>query len=231
MEKSEIIKVFRENNLDFINSLYSKCFDVLIKKGEEFYFVKIYKNLNSLTSEVCCDLANLESFFEVNSIILSLRTSRKTLGNHIYLRKNVRVLNLQTFLKFLENKEISIYRYGKVVINIDFQKMKKQRETLGYSLKTLAKKLDVSKKHIYEIEKGIRKPSYELALKLEKVLGTKLVCELERKIEEKETFNFLKFCSIKGIKKEGKKFIIPRKEDKALEESREMSNFLNVEIL
>lgn len=233
MDKDEIKKVLeKEFNLEVISPIYSKCFDFLVRKNDNYYFIKIYKNINSLNNEISSDLVNLEKFLNTTSIVISEKTSRSYLNDFVYFRKNIRVFNFRTFFKFLENMEIPIFSYGKIVANIDYELMKRKRIQLGFSLSLLAKKLKISKKHLYEIEIGKKRPSYLLAKKIEKILDEKLIVTLEnRNHSDNKVFNFYNFCSIKGIKNKNKRYIIPRDDSKALEESEEIAKIFNLKIL
>ncbi|MEM5806331.1 MAG: helix-turn-helix domain-containing protein [Candidatus Aenigmatarchaeota archaeon] len=235
MEKNEIAKLLeKEYSFEVFKSIYSKCFDFFIKKGKTCFFIKIYENLNSLNKKINEDLINLEKFLDTNSIIISNRTSRKCLKDYIYIRKNIKVFNFETFINYLRNEEIPIYRYGKLVANIDFEKMKEKRIKLGYSLSALAKKLKVSKKHLFEIEIGRVRPSYFLAKKIEKILEEKLIINSNKKqysCDDKKVFNFSNFCSIKGIRDKDKKYVIPKDNPKALEETEQIAEIFNLKIV
>ncbi|MEM5828482.1 MAG: helix-turn-helix domain-containing protein [Candidatus Aenigmatarchaeota archaeon] len=229
-DRSRIKRILNDFFDDYFESFYSVSFDFIAKKSNKYYFIKFLRNLNSLTSEIAKDLKNLESFCSSDSIIISEKTSRSSLENYIYLRKEIKVLRLNMLEKFLNNENLPIYRYGKVVAEIDYKKLKEERIKRNLSLNKLSKLLNTSKKHLYEIENNIKRPSFELAKKIEKVLGINIIKNIEKKIEEKVVYRFYKISSIKGIIERDEKYLIPKNDENAYLESKEICDFLKIKL-
>ena len=77
--------------------------------------------------------------------------------------------------------------YERLEIVSDYaQRVKRARERLGWTQRMLAQKVKVSENVIRRIEAGTLTPSIDLAKRLEKVLGIKL---LEPIVEEEEEYN------------------------------------------
>ncbi|MEM5830119.1 MAG: helix-turn-helix domain-containing protein [Candidatus Aenigmatarchaeota archaeon] len=228
--KSKIKEILNDFFDDYFESFFSISFDFIAKKSKKFYFIKVLENLNSVTPEITEDLKNLESFCSSDSIIISNRTSRKFLSNYVYFRKGVKVLRLELLEKYVNDEKLPMYRYGKVVTEIDYEKLKRERERRGLSLNKLSKLLNISKKHLYEIENNIKKPSLELAKKIEKLLDIKIIKNPKKIIEKKRVYNFYKISSIKGIVEENERYLIPKDDENAYMESKEICEFLNIKL-
>ena len=233
----DLEKLIKEVSDEYFKSYYSVSFDYSIKIDNRYYMIKHYENLNSLSREVIEDLKNFQEFFSCFSIIISERTSRNIIRkDRVYVRgENILVVSPENFLNLLQEGIQPIYRYGKVVAKIDFKKLKELREKSGFSLSKLSKILKVSKKHLYEIEKGIKNPSYDLAKKLEKIFNEKIILsplnflnELSK--EKKVEYKFNKFCSSKGLIKKHTKYLIPKDDEKAYQETLEISNFFGTKV-
>lgn len=230
-------KLIKDVSDDFFESYYSVSFDYSIKVDGRYYMIKHYKNLNSLTRQIVEDLENFQNFFFCTSIIISEKTSRSFLEkDRVYTRgKNILVVSPNNFQVFIQGKIQPIYRYGKLTARIDFNKLKSLREKNGYSLGKLSKILKVSKKHLYEIENGLKNPSYELAKKLEKVFKERIILNPIKTFAGKTErlnieYKFNKFCSSKGLIKGSTKYLIPKEEEMAYQETLDISNFFGIKV-
>lgn len=233
----DLEKLIREVSDEYFKSYYSVSFDYSIRIGDRYYMIKHYENLNSLSREVIEDLKNFQEFFSCSSIIISEKTSRNSIEkDKIYVRgENILVVSPKNFLNLIQEEVQPIYRYGKLLAKIDFEKLKALREKNGYSLGKLSKILKVSKKHLYEIEKGIKNPSYELAKKLEGIFNERIILSpmkfLNKMSKEKSfEYEFNKFCSSKGLIMKKTKYLIPKEDEKAYQETLEISNFFGAKV-
>lgn len=88
----------------------------------------------------------------------------------------------EKFVKPVEKKDIKVEEVVDVVLDDYSNIVKKARETKGLSQKDLAYKLNEKESIIAKMEQGNIKPDLDLARKLERFLGIKLI--LKEKIAE-----------------------------------------------
>ncbi|MEM0480766.1 MAG: helix-turn-helix domain-containing protein [Candidatus Aenigmatarchaeota archaeon] len=224
----KINEILEDYDYSKICSTYSTSFEI-IAKGEKNLIIKICKNVDGLSKEIFEDLKNLSSFLNFESIIVAEKTSRKKLSKAIYFRKSISVIPFEYFEDFLLGNLKIFYSYGKFLVKIDFEKMRKRRKEIGLSIKKLSEITNISKKTLYKIENGEVNPTIQNAKKLEEVLKIKLIKNLENNFERKEEYFFEKTSFIKGIDKVSEKLIVPKKE--GLEEAEKLSKFLNLKII
>ncbi len=93
-----------------------------------------------------------------------------------------------------EKTEVIVKNYPEII--------KRKRESMGLSQKDFAKKINEKESIVHHIETGKFEPSLDLAKKLEKMLGIKLIEELDEDIElpkrkEDEGFTLGDFIKLK----------------------------------
>jgi len=156
----------------FTSSSYS--FDIFASKGNKSFIIKVYLNVDSLDKQIADDLIKISKVFDAVSIVISLGDSRmKFSDSMIYFRFGIVVVTPSTFISIIKgNLSFDSYVYkGRRLCYIDTNKLKELRVSKGYSLTTLADAIGISKKCLYEIEKGKSKPSLKTIIKIEKILG------------------------------------------------------------
>ncbi|MCD6483213.1 MAG: helix-turn-helix domain-containing protein, partial [Candidatus Aenigmarchaeota archaeon] len=156
----------------FTSSSYS--FDIFASKGNKSFVIKVYLNVDSLEKQIADDLIKISKVFDAVPIVISFGDSRITFSdNMIYFRFGIVVVTPSTFISIIKgNLSFDSYVYkGRRLCYIDTNKLKELRISKGYSLTTLADAIGISKKCLYEIEKGINKPSLRTVIKIEKILG------------------------------------------------------------
>jgi len=176
------------------------CVDLLAKKNET-YLLKILFNLDGLLEWHARSLQAMSHFLNSYPFVISMVTNRGRLEDDvIYIRFGLPAVTPKTFEKIVERKEKKKMAIkGKKVVEIDTKLLRERRIKLNFSLRELAKKIGISKKALYEIEKERVRPLAETAKKLEEILGIKLVKSYVPKVPEKTyaepLTNFQKFVS------------------------------------
>ena len=156
----------------FTSSSYS--FDIFATKRDKSFIIKVYLNVDSLEKQIADDLIKISKIFDAVPIVISFGDSRVRFSDRmIYFRFGIVVVTPSTFVSMIKDGHgFDSYVYkGKKLCYIDTNKLRELRVSKGYSLTKLANAIGISKKCLYEIEKGINKPSLETVKKIEKILG------------------------------------------------------------
>ncbi|MCE4609082.1 MAG: helix-turn-helix domain-containing protein [Desulfurococcales archaeon] len=165
--------------LEYPKSIERRSVDLVVKfRNGKKLLVKVAYDADSLPRSEIQELHNLSSVLEVPAIIVSVyRSDTPLIDGVAYERGGVRIVTPETLNNILSGKE-QIYIYeGKdcFKLSIDGRKLKEKRLEKNMSLGDLALLVGVSRRAIYEYEKGNMEPSIEKGEKLIKVLGEDIV--------------------------------------------------------
>ncbi|MCD6483371.1 MAG: helix-turn-helix domain-containing protein, partial [Candidatus Aenigmarchaeota archaeon] len=156
----------------FTSSSYS--FDIFASKRDKSFIIKVYLNVDSLEKQIADDLIKISKIFDAVPVVISFGDSRVRFSDRmIYFRFGIVVVTPSTFVSMIKDShgfDSYVYKVKKLCY-IDTNKLRELRVSKGYSLTKLANAIGISKKCLYEIEKGINKPSLETVKKIEKILG------------------------------------------------------------
>jgi len=162
---------------DFEVMLSRGIFDIAGKR-EYKLLIKTLINIDGFLERHAKSLKVLSHFLSANPLVVSLKANKYILQDMIvYSRFNIPVMTPETLETLLfEDSLPYIYSVkGKHLVRIDSKKMKRRRTEMGLSMKSLANKVGVSVKAIYEIENERVNPTLSTAKKLEEILGVKLI--------------------------------------------------------
>ncbi len=176
----EIGKMLEMNGFNYCG--YSGCFDIAARKEKQsMMLIKVLGNVDSFQEEQAGNLKVLSRELEARPILVGLHTRRETLSdNIIYDRFSIPTVTPKTLENLLNGLMPELYRFrGGLFVEIDPELLKEAREDAGLSQRELAGKIGVTKKSIYEHEKRKLKIIYKNALKIEKILKTKIIMPLE----------------------------------------------------
>ena len=170
----EIEEILDENGFRYCE--YSGCFDIAARK-ESLMLFKVLTNVDSFQEEQADNLKVLSKSLDARSFLVGLHTRRERLSdNIIYDRFDVPTVNPSTLEKILHGNMPSVYRFrGGLFVEIDPLKLRKAREETGLSQSQLAQNAGITKKSIYEHESRKMGIVKETAVKLEKILNTRII--------------------------------------------------------
>lgn len=172
---NDIIKTLIANGYEvFYSNNYS--FDIFAK-GKRNFIIKVYLNVDSLDYKIAKDILAISKVFEAIPIIVSVKDSHGVFSDGVlYLRFGIANITPKTFKDIINGKIKldSFYVRGKQLCYIDNNKLKALRLKHGYSLEKLANVAGITKKCLYEIERGINNPTLKTTERLESILGEKL---------------------------------------------------------
>ena len=148
------------------------CFDLLAKKVDMVFCVKIFPQIDNLNSDVIYDIKSLSTILKSKPLLIGIRNRYQNLeDNTIYIREDLPFITLNTFENILDNKYPYILaRRGGGVVFIDGTLMKTLRENHSITRKELSDSLGVTKRTIGSYENESMRPSEKIAEKLLEIL-------------------------------------------------------------
>ncbi|MFX0083120.1 MAG: helix-turn-helix domain-containing protein [Candidatus Hodarchaeota archaeon] len=149
------------------------CFDLLVKKDDLVFSVKVFPNIDNLNPDIVRDIKSLSSILKSKPLLIGIRNRYQKLeDNTIYVRNGLPFITLNTLEKILMN---SVYPYilarrGGGVVFLDGDLMKELREQHSITRKELSEKLGITKRTVSSYENESMRPSEEMAYKILSIL-------------------------------------------------------------
>lgn len=194
--KSELInraiEVLRNAGYDVLDcSSARSCFDIIAKKNE-ILLIKVLTNIESLGRHTSIELRNIAGILSGIPLIIGENMKSSKLSNGVvYMRYEIRIVNLDTFADILGDRTPLVYSVrGNYCMNINSELLVQLRRGLGMTQEELAVELRVSKQSIYRYESS-GNISIKIAERLMEILDediaipNKLVLKLGGKIHKR----------------------------------------------
>ncbi|RLE96079.1 MAG: hypothetical protein DRJ55_00415 [Thermoprotei archaeon] len=173
-EALELIKKRSRRVVNIDEFLDNYCFDIIADTGGSIVSIKTIERLEKYSSTEARDLHKLSRLFEGPSLVISEKNKENYLETGIFYSKSgVKAVNMETFEMLIKGEKIPyIYKdRGGIYVKIDPSKLKRTRMEKDLSLGDIAYKLGVSRKAVYEWERGKMDISLDVAVKLIEMLG------------------------------------------------------------
>jgi putative transcriptional regulator len=190
LKKADFETLALEN---FANEKNKFCFDLLVKKNNLFFSVKVFPNIDNLNPDVVRDLKSLSLLLKSKPILIGIRNRYNRLEeNTIYIREDLPFISLNTLENILNNHRYPhiLAKRGGGVIFLDGDLMKILREKLSISRKDLSEKLGVTKRTICAYETENMRPSEKVANKICEILESKEIFKKINVFEWNIKFDF-----------------------------------------
>jgi putative transcriptional regulator len=175
---SKVEAVLERSGIEFCES--KGCFEIAAKCGNDFFMLKVLRNVDSLQDGHASSLKSISSDLGGKALVVGERTRKCDLDKGIiYQRFEIPTVSVGTLENILGGGEPLIKRdRGGLFLEIDSKKLRDRRKGKGLTQDELAKKCGTTKKNIYEHEKNDKSASKDLVCRIESVLGnvTKPVC-------------------------------------------------------
>jgi len=148
------------------------CFDLLVKKDDLVFSVKIFPNIDNLNPEIIHDLKSLSLILKSKPLLIGIRNRYQKLeDNTIYVREGLPFITLNTLENILnEHYPHVLARRGGGVVFLDGILMKILREKHSITRKELSEILGVTKRTICSYENESMRPSEKIAEKISEIL-------------------------------------------------------------
>ena len=152
------------------------CFDVfaVLPDVENMIVLKKIESVDELKKGFTEDLKKMVYVFNVTPLVIGEDLDNPKLENGIVMSKNgIPLITEETFKEMLKGEKIPLVFMSKggIYVKINPEKLKKKREELGLSLGDVAYKLGVSRRMVFDYERGKTDVTVSMALKIEKLLG------------------------------------------------------------
>ncbi len=174
-----VIRILAKAGYVFADLVETKprCFDIVARKDDVIFIIKVLYNVDSLKPEVAEELKKLAKLLDASPLVVGERFKQDFLERGVvYTRYGLPVINLATFYDFII-EGIPPYIYsapGGYYVKLDSEKIKEAREKLGISIGEMAKRLGVSRRTIKKYEEGTD-TSLSTAAKIEEILGAYVI--------------------------------------------------------
>ena len=148
------------------------CFDVLVKKQDSIFSIKVFPNIDNLNQDVLRDMKSLSLLLKSKPLLIGIRNRYQKLeDNTIYVRENLPFITVDTLENIINNKYPYILaRRGGSIIFLDGDLVKELRTKQSISRQELADKIGVSKRTICSYENENMRPSERIAQKILEIL-------------------------------------------------------------
>ncbi|MEM3586191.1 MAG: transcriptional regulator [Candidatus Jordarchaeaceae archaeon] len=198
------------------------CFDIVARKGSTLLLLKIHENVDAISEETSRELKILSRMLLASPIIIGNRTRKEIVqGGLVYERQGLPAVSSETFERFIcENVLPLVFaRRGGLYVKIDGDRLRREREKKEMSFGDLASSVGVSRRTIYEYERGYMDSTLETALKLEEVLDIPLAVPIniiswmieDQEIPEQEAEDELQEEIRQTLRELGLKVVFARK--------------------
>ena len=157
---------------DFTIKKSKFCFDLLVKKDDLVFSIKIFPNIDNLNEDTIRDIKSLSLILKSKPLLIGIRNRYQKLeDNTIYVREGLPFITLNTFENILnEQYPYILARSGGGVVFLDGILMKTLREKHSITRKEISESLGVTKRTICAYENESMRPSEKIAEKILEIL-------------------------------------------------------------
>ena len=172
-----ILYTYSENIavIDHPRNFERRSIDLAVKlRDGRRILVKVALDLEDIPRAEIQELLSLSSLLDAAPLIIAeAKAGEPLIEGVVYEKGGIRAVNVETLDNVLSGREPVYIKVEKssFILSIDGEVMRKRRTEKNMSLGDLASLLGVSRRTIYEYEKGTMEPSIEKAEILIKVLG------------------------------------------------------------
>ncbi len=172
----------------------SLSYDVIIRvpnySGDEDgkFIIKVKENAERVSREAIIDLVVLSKVSNSTPIVVGLNYGSEEMADGVaYKVHSIYAVGIRTFKRILDNEGVKFVRdKGIVRAGVKGQLLKKLREDRGMSLGDLAKILGVTRRTVYEYEKGSMEASERTARILTSVFGEDVLNSVDLRPRDEE---------------------------------------------
>ncbi len=161
--------------LEYPKRLHRRSIDAVVKlRSGKLVLLKISDDVEGLSKQDIHELRDIAAALNSGALVVANYMGGIELLDEVaYEVHNVRVVNVNTLEKVLSGEaNVYIYQDGDMFkVKINKEVMRRRRVEKGLSLGQIAYKLKVTRRTVYEYEKGYIEPTISKAEKLVEILG------------------------------------------------------------
>jgi putative transcriptional regulator len=154
------------------------CFDSIVDEGYIRIAIKVNITIDNVRTTTRAELRRICSFLRCVPLIVGEKTRKRPLHDGVvHTRGSIPAITLETLRQLLEEKKLPfiITKKGGIYAIVNGDKLKEIRKAQNYSRGTIAEELGLSRRAIYEYERGTMNPTIDVALRLEKLLDSQFI--------------------------------------------------------
>ena len=157
---------------------HRRSVDIVVNKKA---LIKISRDSRNIRDEEYHDLLASGALLGLSSLVVSEKIEGESVEPGIvYEKKGVSVIDKETFLSYISGEKIFIYQWkGSFYVKINSERLRRERERRGMSVGEVAERIGVSRKTVYEYERGTMDPEIDHAEKLIEILGEEIIGEID----------------------------------------------------
>jgi putative transcriptional regulator len=178
----QVIATLKEAGFIVSSRCETRSFDLAARRSEITLLAKILHNIDGLSEEVARSIKRAAFCLLASPIVVGERKGNFLLEDDvIYHRYGIPTINTHTLHDYFVG-DMHPYVYsatGGLYVTIDGEALKKAREKKEYSLGDVASELGVSRRSVCKYEEGGASTTLDIALKLEEILDTPLIEQLD----------------------------------------------------
>lgn len=154
------------------------CFDSIIDEGYARIALKISMTIDDIEPHIRDELRRICSLLRCTPLIVGERTRKRPLQDGVvHSRGSIQAITLETLRRMLEEKSFPLIlaKKGGIYVVMNGQKLKTARKDNNLSRGDIAHAIGLSRRAIYEYERGTMNPTIDVALRLEELLQVQLI--------------------------------------------------------
>ncbi len=154
------------------------CFDSIVDEGCARIAIKASLTIDNVEVHAREELSKICSILRCTPLIIGERTRKRPLQDGVvHTRGTIPAINLETLRRMLEENVFPfvLAKKGGHLIIVNGDKLKAAREALNFSRGDIADEMGLSRRAIYEYERGTMSPTIDVALRLEKFLDAPII--------------------------------------------------------
>lgn len=147
-------------------------FDVLARREDTLYLVKVLSNVEGLSRSTVAELERVSAILGAKPLVVASHMKSSKLSDCVlYDRYGVCVCTPETFAELIGGSSPSVYSTrGNYCVHVKATRLSRARKAKGFTQEELARKVGVSKQSIYRYEHS-GTMSRDIFERLEEILG------------------------------------------------------------
>lgn len=154
------------------------CFDGIVDEGATRIAIKISLTIDNVETHSLEELSRICPILKCTPLIIGERTRKRDLQDGVvHTRGSIPAITLETLRRLLEEGTLPLIvaKKGGIYAIVNGQKLKAAREALHFSRGDVADEMGLSRRAVYEYERGTISPTIDVALRLEKFLKVNFI--------------------------------------------------------